>query len=53
MFNKKLKNYKEKQAEISEEMIRYDQANENFYITANAVLKLAQKVMKSVKKDNY
>ena len=43
MFNKKLKEYKEKQAEIEEEMQRYTQADENFYITANTVLNLAQR----------
>ncbi len=42
MFNKKLKEYKEKQAEIKEEIARYNQA-EKFYLTANMVLKLAQK----------
>ncbi len=45
MFNKKLKEYKEKQEEIREEMVRYDQADEKFYITANTVLKLAQKAL--------
>jgi DNA invertase Pin-like site-specific DNA recombinase len=43
MFNEKLKEYKEKQAEIREEMERYDQADEKFYLTANAVLSLAQR----------
>ena len=43
MFNNKLKEYKEKQAEIREEMGRYDQADEKFYLTANMVLNLAQK----------
>lgn len=43
MFNEKLKEYKEKQAEIREEMGRYDQADEKFYLTANMVLSLAQK----------
>lgn len=52
MFNKKLKKYKEKQKEIKEkkeireEMKRYDQADEKFYLTANTVLKLAQKALK-------
>ena len=45
MFNKKLKEYKEKQEEIREEMARYDQADEKFYLTANTVLKLAQKAL--------
>ena len=43
MFNKKLKEYKEKQEEIREEMERYDQADEKFYLTANTVLNLAKK----------
>ena len=43
MHNKTLKEGKEKQAEIREEMARYDQADENYYITANTVLSLAQK----------
>lgn len=43
MFNKKLKEYKEKQEEIREEMTRHDQADEKFYLTVNTVLKLAQK----------
>ena len=43
MFNKKLKEYKEKQAEIREEMGRYDEADEKFYLTANIVLNMAKK----------
>ncbi|HPC30381.1 MAG TPA: recombinase family protein, partial [Candidatus Pacearchaeota archaeon] len=43
MFNKKLKEYKEKQAELNEEMQRYTDADENYYITANIVLNLAKK----------
>ncbi|HOS88902.1 MAG TPA: hypothetical protein PLA38_02480 [bacterium] len=49
MFNKKLKEYKEKQAELNEEMQRYTNADENYYITANTVLNLAKKLMKSFK----
>jgi len=45
MFNKKLKEYKEKQAELNEEMQRYTDADENYYITANTLLKLAQKAL--------
>ena len=45
MFNKKLKEYKEKQEEINEEIERYTQADEKFYLTANTVLKLAQKAL--------
>jgi len=43
MFDKKLKEYKEKQAELEEEMARYTQADENFYLTANMVLSLAKR----------
>lgn len=43
MFNKKLKEYKERQAEINEEVQRHTDADENYYITANTVLNLAQK----------
>ena len=43
MFNNKLKEYKEKQAELNEEIQRYTDADENYYITANTVLNLAQK----------
>jgi site-specific DNA recombinase len=43
MFNNKLKEYKEKQAELNEEIQRYTDADENYYITANTVLSLAQK----------
>ena len=43
MFNKKLKEYKEKQSELNEEMQRYTDADKNYYITANTVLNLAKK----------
>ena len=43
MFNKKLKEYKEKQAELETKMQSYTDADENYYLTANIVLKLAQK----------
>ena len=43
MFNKKLKEYKERQAELEVEMTRYTNADENYYITANTVLNLAKK----------
>ena len=45
MFNKKLKEYKEKQAEINEEIQRYTDADENYYLTANTMLNLAQKAL--------
>ena len=43
MFDKKLKEYKERQAELNEEMQRYTDADENYYIIANTVLNLAKK----------
>jgi len=46
MFNKKLKEYKEKQAELNEEIQRYTNADENYYITANTVLTLAKRAYK-------
>jgi site-specific DNA recombinase len=43
MFNKKLKEYKEKQAELNEQIQRYTDADENYYITANTVFSLAKR----------
>ncbi len=43
MFNKKLKEYKERQAEINEEIQRYTDADESYYITANTVLNLTKR----------
>jgi len=43
IFNKKLKEYKEKQAELEAKMEQYTDADENFYLTANVVLNLAKK----------
>ena len=43
MFNKKLKEYKEKQAEIEAQMAQYTDADENFYLTANMTLNMAKK----------
>jgi septal ring factor EnvC (AmiA/AmiB activator) len=43
MFNKKLKEYKEKQTELNEEIQRYTDADENYYLTANILLNLAKK----------
>ena len=43
MFNEKLKTYKEKQTEIAEEIQRYTDADEAFYLTANVVLNLAKR----------
>ncbi len=45
MFNKKLQEYTERQAEIDEQTARYTQADEKFYLTANTVLNLAQKAL--------
>ena len=43
MFNKKLKEYKEKQAELETKMRQYTDADENFYLTANMTLNLAKR----------
>ena len=43
MFNKKLKEYKERQTEINEEIQRHTNADENYYIIANTILNLAKK----------
>ena len=43
MFNKKLKEYKEKQVELEVKMEQYTDADENFYLTANMMLNLAKK----------
>ena len=43
MFNKKLKEYKEKQAELETKMQSYTDADENYYLTANITLNLAKK----------
>lgn len=45
MFNNKLKELKEKQAETRTEMAIYEQADENYYITASNVLNLAQRAL--------
>ncbi len=42
MFNKKLKEYKEKQVEIEAKMQQYTDADEDFYLTANMILNLAK-----------
>ena len=43
MFSNKLKEYKEKQAEIETKMQQYTEADKSFYITANTILSLAQR----------
>jgi hypothetical protein len=42
----KLKEYKEKQSEINSEMQKHNVADENYYITVNTVLNLAQQAYK-------
>ena len=46
MFNKKLKEYKEKQAGLEAKMQSYTDADENFYLTANILLNLAKMAYK-------
>ncbi len=41
MYLEKVRDYKARQAEIIEQMARHEQADENFYITANMVMNLA------------
>jgi len=48
MFNKKLKEYKEKQAELEAKMQSYTDADENYYLTANITLNLAKKAYEIV-----
>jgi len=43
MFNKKLKEYKEKQVELEAKMQSYTDADENYYLTANMTLNLAKR----------
>ena len=42
-YDKKLKEYKERQHELIYEMQKYDIADENYYITVNTVLNVAQR----------
>jgi len=53
MFSKKLKEHKEKQAELNGEIQRYTDADENYYITANTVLILLKRLMESLKVLKY
>jgi len=46
MFNKKLKEYKEKQAGLEAKMEQYTDADENFYLTVNTTLNLAKMAYK-------
>jgi len=43
MFNKKLNEFKDRQTEIADKTHEYTNADESFYLTANAVLNLAKK----------
>ena len=43
MYDTKLKEYKEKQADFLEQMKEHSQADADFHITANTVLSLAQR----------
>lgn len=43
MYLEKVKEYKARQAELIEEMKRHETADQNFYVTANMVLKLASR----------
>jgi site-specific DNA recombinase len=43
MFNKKLKEYKEKQAGLEAQMAQYTNADENFYLNANMLLNLVKR----------
>lgn len=38
LYDKKLKEYKEKQQDTMEEMKKHDKADESYYITVNKVL---------------
>ncbi|KKR98201.1 MAG: hypothetical protein UU49_C0019G0001, partial [Candidatus Magasanikbacteria bacterium GW2011_GWC2_41_17] len=43
MFDKKLKEYKERQSEINDQLQRHTDADGNFYLVANQVMSLAQR----------
>jgi len=45
MFNQKLKEYKERQQEINDKLQTLDVADEDYYITVNTVLSLAQRAL--------
>jgi len=45
MFNKKLKEYKEKQAEIETKLQQYTNVDEKFYVTASIVLNFAKRAL--------
>ena len=41
MYLDRVKDYKARQVEIAEQMVRHEKADQNFYITANMVMNLA------------
>lgn len=43
MFDKKLREYKERQSELNDQLQRHTDADENFYLIANQVMSLAQR----------
>lgn len=45
MYDKKLKEYKERQSEMLDQMQKHSDADEEFYITANTVLNLAKRAL--------
>jgi len=45
MFNKKIKEYKEKQTELETKMRQYTDTDEKFYLTANMTLNLAKRAL--------
>jgi site-specific DNA recombinase len=53
MYLDKVRDYKARQAAIIEQMARYEQADENFYITANMVMNLALVLEKSSRVLNW
>jgi len=44
-YDKKLKEYKEKQADVIEQMQEHSDADKNFYLTANAVFNLGKRAV--------
>ena len=52
MYDKKLKEYKATQSEILTKMQSHSDADEQFYLTANTVLNLAQRAREIFKSGN-
>lgn len=44
-YNKKFKEYTEKQGKVMEELTKHDKADKEYHITANTVLNLAQRAL--------